>query len=238
MITYLALRLTTGDYYWGSTSMSLSKRENLHRGFKGNDHFHNSLKKYPEEWVFLQVWDDPGCGRWREQLMLDYHYGKPGCLNISNRGQGFSSGDLHPRRISPESWPSGDSHPRRRNPEKWANAVGENHWTKKADPAVLKKMAEHLPPPKLGDANPMRNPEVAKKVAKWKQGKNQKVWIEAESIYQIWVSSNRPKPSAKAWAKQTGFPPHSLRSMVNHFLDGWIPSEDNDWISWKASLVL
>lgn len=97
IVTYLAIRLTTGDYYWGSTSQTLEQRERRHRNSSKNFLFTRYLKKYPEEWVFVQVWETED--RSKEQEMLDIHFGKPGCLNTSTSssggkipGNGFKSG--------------------------------------------------------------------------------------------------------------------------------------------------
>jgi predicted GIY-YIG superfamily endonuclease len=238
MITYLALRLSNGDYYWGSTSMTLNKREKSHRKFKGNDHFHNSLKKYPDDWVFLEIFNEDTEKRETEKQMLSLHYGNPGCLNLSNEPQGWGTGKNHARNKNPQYWEhlKGENHPRKINPEKWNGMLGDNHWTRNVDKSVLIKLGERLPI-MSGDSNPMKTPEVAKKVSKWRQGKNIKPWIIADEIYKIWISSGRPKPTAKAWSKNTGFPYYSLRSMVTSFLEGWIPYKDEEWISWKASLV-
>lgn len=61
--------------------------------------------------------------------------------------------------------------------------------------------------------------------------------MQADIIYNIWCLSGKPSPMAKAWTKKTNFPYYSLRSMVTSFLEGWIPQEDEEWISWKASVV-
>jgi len=82
MTTYLAIRLTNGDYYWGSTN-SLKDREYRHRRSKGNDWFHRSLRKYPDEWVFIKIWNQDDPKRSIEQRMLDLHHGREGCLNHS-----------------------------------------------------------------------------------------------------------------------------------------------------------
>lgn len=98
VITYLAIRLTTGDYYWGSTSQTLSQRERRHRNASKDFLFTRSIKKYPDEWVFTEVWKTND--RTKEQEMLDLHFGRPGCLNTSTSstggkipGNGFKSGE-------------------------------------------------------------------------------------------------------------------------------------------------
>lgn len=98
IITYLAIRLTTGDYYWGSTSQTLSQRERRHRNAYKDFLFTRSLKKYPDEWVFTKVWETTD--RIKEQEMLDLHFGRLGCLNTSTSstggkipGNGFKSGE-------------------------------------------------------------------------------------------------------------------------------------------------
>jgi hypothetical protein len=98
VITYLAIRLTTGDYYWGSTSQTLEQRERRHRNANHNFLFTRSLKKYPNDWVFTEVWRTED--RSKEQEMIDLHFGRPGCLNTSTSsgggkipGNGFKFGD-------------------------------------------------------------------------------------------------------------------------------------------------
>jgi predicted GIY-YIG superfamily endonuclease len=82
MITYIAIRLSNGDYYWGSTN-SLEHREYRHRKSKAEDWFHRSLRKHPGDWVFTEVWNENDPKRSTEQKMLDLHHGRPGCLNHS-----------------------------------------------------------------------------------------------------------------------------------------------------------
>ena len=237
MITYLAIRLSNGDYYWGSTSMALRKRERFHRKQSSNDHFHNSLRKYPEDWVFVEVFTEETKSRSTERLMLLLHCGRKGCLNISNEPQGWGSGENHARNLKPELWEhlKGEGHPRVKDPGKWVNAMGKNHWTKRADPHVLRELGNRLPV-MSGDSNHMKNPEVSKKVSKWRQNKSTEAWLKADFIYDCWIAAGKPKPSAKAWAKATSFPPSKLRTMVASFIEGWIPCEDEEWFSWKASL--
>ena len=239
MITYLAIRLSTGDYYWGSTSMSLKRREQFHRKQKSNDHFHNSLRKYPDDWMFLEIFYDESLERFREKEMLSLHFGKPGCLNLSNEPQGWGSGVNHARNKKPELWDhlKGDGHPRVKDPSRWVNAVGENHWTKKADRDTLRKLSSNFPPTKTGEDNHMKQSEIAKKVTKWRQGKNVDAWIKADEIKEVWVKAGQPKPSAKAWAQETGFSHVKIRAMVASFIKGWEPLEDEEWLSWRASLV-
>lgn len=99
MVTYIAIRLSNGDYYWGSTN-SLKDREYRHRSSKVDDWFHRSLRKYPLDWVFIEVWNEDDPKRSREQKMLDMHHGRPGCLNLSSvvgggkiPGSGWGYGD-------------------------------------------------------------------------------------------------------------------------------------------------
>lgn len=219
--------------------MTLKQRERAHRKQGGNDHFHNSLRKYPDDWVFLEVFSDQTTERSKEREMLSLHFGQPGCLNLSNEPQGWGSGEFHARSQKPELWEhlKGQGHPRVKDPSRWANAVGENHWTKKADRETLRKLSSNLPPTKTGEDNHMKKPEIAKKVSKWRQGKNPEAWIEADKIRDIWLKAGQPKPSAKAWAKLTGFCPSKLRVMVASFLEGWDPLKDEEWLSWKASVV-
>lgn len=99
MVTYLALRITTGDYYWGSTS-DLVRRERHHRKSNAEDWFHRSLRKHQDEWTFIEVWNEDDPKRTREQFLLNLHHGRPGCLNCSpiagggkQPGSGWGYGD-------------------------------------------------------------------------------------------------------------------------------------------------
>jgi hypothetical protein len=87
MITYLAIRLTNGDYYWGSTT-DLNRRESHHRKSKAEDWFHRSLRKHQNEWLFIEVWNEDDPKRSKEQSLLDLHHGRPGCLNLSQTAGG------------------------------------------------------------------------------------------------------------------------------------------------------
>ena len=87
MTTYLAIRITNGDYYWGSTT-NFKEREYRHRRSKAEDWFHRSLRKYPGEWVFIPIWEEEDPKRLREQSLLDLHYRREGCLNLSPRAVG------------------------------------------------------------------------------------------------------------------------------------------------------
>jgi hypothetical protein len=143
IITYLAIRLTTGDYYWGSTSQTLIERERGHRNSSKNFLFTRHLKKYPNEWVFIEVWNTGD--RTKEQEMIDLHFGRPGCLNTSTSstggkipGNGFKSGNNNIAKL-PEirekisNRTKGKPHnvkPEFRAP--WANAMSNKDIWKKA----------------------------------------------------------------------------------------------------------
>ena len=217
----------------------LKRREQFHRRQKSNDHFHNSLRKYPNDWVFLIIFSDSTLERSKEKEMLLIHHGNPGCLNISNEPQGWGSREQHARNKKPELWEhlKGRGHPRVKDPSKWENSIGDNHWTRKADPETLKKLSCNLPLPKRGNDNHMKNPEIAKKVSKWRQGKNTNVWLKADTIRDLWLQAGEPKPTAKAWARSTSFSSYKLKTMVTSFIEGWKPLEDEEWLSWKASLL-
>jgi hypothetical protein len=134
MVTYLALRLTTGDYYWGSTS-DLVRRERHHRKSKAEDWFHRSLRKHQDEWIFIEVWNEDDPKRTREQMLLDLHHGRPGCLNYSptagggkQPGSGWKAGSANVakrpeirKKISEATkGKPKNHHPKFRKP--WANA--------------------------------------------------------------------------------------------------------------------
>jgi hypothetical protein len=104
--------------------------------------FTRSLRKYPNEWVFTEVWKTED--RTKEQEMLDLHFGRPGCLNASPStfggkipGNGFKCGEENIAKrpevrdkISKQT--KGKSHnvkPEFRAP--WANAMSNKDvWSK------------------------------------------------------------------------------------------------------------
>ena len=143
MITYLALRLTTGDYYWGST-LNLKRREKHHRKSKAKDWFHRSLRKYQNEWLFIEIWNEDDPKRTREQSLLDLHHGRSGCLNCSpmagggkQPGSGWKFGEENVakrpeirKKISEATKGKPKNH-RTKFKKPWANAqANKNIWIK------------------------------------------------------------------------------------------------------------
>lgn len=144
MITYIALRLTNGDYYWGSTT-DLRRRESHHRKSKAEDWFHRSLRKHQNEWVFIEVWNEDDPKRTQEQAMLNLHHGRLGCLNYSETagggrqpGSGWGVGDNNISKrpevrkkisLATRGKPK-NHHPKYRKP--WANAQANKDVWKKA----------------------------------------------------------------------------------------------------------
>jgi hypothetical protein len=153
MITYIAIRVTNGDYYWGSTT-DLNRREAHHRKSKANDWFHRSLRKHQDEWMFIEVWNEDDPKRTREQFLLDLHHGRVGCLNHSptagggkQPGSGWGLGEnniskrIEVRRKISEATKgkSKNHHPKYKKP--WANAqANKDVW--KLAPDFLRKWNE------------------------------------------------------------------------------------------------
>ena len=149
MITYIAIRLTTGDYYWGSTT-DLQRRESHHRKSKARDWFHRSLRKYQDEWEFIEVWNEEDPKRTKEQFLLDLHHGRDGCLNYSQiagggkqpgGGWGIGNANIAKRQEVREKiskatkGKSKKHHPKFKKP--WANAMANKKIWKNA-PSLLK----------------------------------------------------------------------------------------------------
>ena len=98
MITYIATNKRNGKFYIGST-VNFSKRKINHLTCKVKSHFHNALRKNPDdfEWEVIEdSCDEPVL----EQALLDIWYGKEQCYN------------LNPSASRPPSWKG-----RKRTPE-------------------------------------------------------------------------------------------------------------------------
>lgn len=81
MITYIAINLTNGKFYIGSTS-NFEKRQKSHLTSKENYPFQNALRKNPESFYWVKAEDDLN-DRSMEQYYLDYYFGSEQCYNLN-----------------------------------------------------------------------------------------------------------------------------------------------------------
>lgn len=90
-ITYLATNQKNGKWYVGSTVQLLEHRIAQHKDHKGNDPFHNSLKKNPDlfSWEVLSEVEADTPDRSHEQEILDTWFGTQYCYNLSSRAVGI-----------------------------------------------------------------------------------------------------------------------------------------------------
>ena len=67
-----------------------------------------------------------------------------------------------------------------------------------------------------------------------------KVWREADSSYQVWLEHNKPN----AWAfstiiskiHDTEYKTYHFDKLIEMFKEGWIPTEDNQWLEYKEKI--
>lgn len=105
-------------------------------------------------------------------------------------------------------------------------------WNPQADPAWIGWSSANA----YSIFKPIRvSADVVKKrvtmLSKWKQGSNLDVWATADEYYTVWVS--RGNPSDKLLGKIVGVDRNRLKSLCRHFKNGWIPNQDEEFISWK-----
>lgn len=193
MITYLAINVSNGNYYWGST-VSLKKREKAHRKSKVIDYFHNSLRSDPESWVFVEVWDEEDPNRLREQQMLNLHHGREGCLNVSSLSGGG--------KIPGSGWGHGED-----------NIAKRPEIREKISKATRGKPHNLKPEFRKPWANAMANKEI---------------WAKADSLHEVWSLLN--KPGDGKLASMLGIKRGFIRKMIKYFREGWVPSQDKDWL--------
>jgi group I intron endonuclease len=90
MITYKVTNITNGMWYVGSTNdFERRKQEHLRQNY--TDHFHRSLQKNSNNFIWEIVRIDDLKTRDYEQKILDEHYGKPYCYNVNSNACGFNT---------------------------------------------------------------------------------------------------------------------------------------------------
>jgi len=87
---YKIVNTVNGHWYVGSTSMGFAKRfrnhrEKLRKGNHANPHLQNAYNKYGEKSFVCIVFKSSEDSQFREdeQRILDKHFGKPYCYNVS-----------------------------------------------------------------------------------------------------------------------------------------------------------
>lgn len=65
-------------------------------------------------------------------------------------------------------------------------------------------------------------------------------WYEAPSLYDLWISENRPKSMnfTKAYNRinNTTFTRSYFKTIVKMFIEGWVPLEDERWLNFSKGL--
>ena len=83
MITYLGITLNNLKFYVGS-AVDFERRQKEHKCDKSNTHFHNTLRKDPENVYWIASEDDGTDNRDEEQFYLDFYHGSEWCYNLSS----------------------------------------------------------------------------------------------------------------------------------------------------------
>jgi group I intron endonuclease len=124
MITYIATNRRNGKFYIGST-VNFSKRKINHLTCKVKSHFHNALRKNPDdfEWEVIEdSCDEPVL----EQALLDMWCGKEQCYN------------QNPSASRPPSWKG-----KKRTPEEIKKSADKRRGVKRTPEQCLKMSESH-----------------------------------------------------------------------------------------------
>lgn len=90
MITYLGITLNNRKFYVGS-AVDFERRQKEHKCDKSNTHFHNTLRKDPDNVYWIASEDDGTDNRDEEQFYLDFYHGSEWCYNINPMASGVSA---------------------------------------------------------------------------------------------------------------------------------------------------
>lgn len=65
-------------------------------------------------------------------------------------------------------------------------------------------------------------------------------WYQANELFEIWILENKPKSMnfTKAYNKlfNTKFARSYFKTVVKHFIDGWVPLEDEEWLEFSKGV--
>lgn len=118
-----------GKYYIGRHST-----DNINDGYIGSGIWPRSIKnKQNVIREILEFVDSLEHLIQKEEIYLNEHFGKPNCMNMSNKSTGASTGSANPMK-NPEFADkiSGNNHWSRKDPEKFLEKIGgDNHWMNK-----------------------------------------------------------------------------------------------------------
>lgn len=178
---------TNGKYYIGRHSTT-----NLEDGYLGSGLWPSSIKdkttltrevlEYTDTFERLVELED--------QYLLE-HYGKPNCMNMSNKSTGWAVGSANPMN-NPTSVAkiSGENHWLNKNPILREKITGENHWMNKDTEAKEKFLENH--PNKDG-----RNAKAAMKNGKHNSITNNPSTINAQNGTHHWQNGKAPNYEGK-----------------------------------------
>lgn len=119
---------TNGKYYIGRHSTT-----NLDDGYLGSGRWVRQIKdKSTLSREILEYAETEDALILLEEKYLNEHHGKPKCMNMSNKGTGWATGNANPM-SRPETIEklSGDNHWTSRKPELKEKLSGDNHWLNK-----------------------------------------------------------------------------------------------------------
>jgi len=179
MNTYAVVDVTDKTFYIGSTKTKTRPFEHVSKN--GHENWRLRQAKSHGHQFFVFVSEDDGLGdkdRSEEQFYLDFYFGTPWCLNLSDTASGnpgaleeynrkVSQGELPHSRVG-QSYNSESTS--KSNKERVEN--GTHNWLKtNIDPEVKARRAESVLRVMTGDSNPMKNPEVAQKLSQTLKGR-------------------------------------------------------------------
>jgi len=210
-----------GKYYIGSHST-----ENIDDGYMGSGLWPLSIKdKSTLTREILEYAEDEKAKREIEGGYLKEHYGKPGCMNMTDDPIGFSS----------------ENNPMK-NPEIAAKISGDNHWLKKHPERLeefrdiqlerIKNGTHNL----TGNKNPNKDGAISRKTAELGhnvfQTNNPSIWRSEQGIHH-WQNGNAPNTDGKlnkklvAEGRHNFLGPEHNRKMIEEGKNPWVGSEGN-----------
>jgi hypothetical protein len=73
---------------------------------------------------------------------------------------------------------------------------------------------------------------------KWRHNQaNKDLWAIADKLYDTWKVIETPH-CFHTVAKQHGVSKDSIHGIIDNFVKGWIPYNDNDWLQWKEDYLM
>lgn len=249
-IIYQASNTVNGKSYVGVTSRTLRRRIYEHywvANKRPKTRFHNALNKYSKDswiWIILEEGYLPkDLLLDREKFFIALNESSKTGYNMTEGGEDFSSSDyqrdLQLRRVKAGTHPFlGGKIQSISSKKRWDNKTSSLYGLNQ------KRIAQNTHN-LVGNNNPQR----IRKQRGIKHHNQNKPWLNTKSAVEVWLIADQlyewfqkhrgKKRGGGPYTMQKDFDlAHSLQKIYySYFIKGWIPEQDPDWISWKASRI-